>query len=954
MAVRTVRADVDADQTTIALSGLDATAGMVVQTGADAFTKRTLTGTANEVDVANGSGASGAPTISLPTALTFTGKTVTGGTFNSPTLVTPALGTPASGNLMNCKVTRDCATYAEMKALTADELSTGAVFAVTDRATAGAGGGGKFVWRSGDQSASVVFATKTVASVNTGTDILTVTGHSLSLGDVVIASAADAGLSINTLYYVSVATADTLSLHTSLSDAVAGTNKVNITSLSGALSLKLLIDPAQGVYVTRDGDDLDGSDGAFVRDYSRFLIPVECFNVFPSLSDQSTGMNAAHATAGRLRINRVLYQAQKYGIANTIWLGDGSTLKISSYNGVIAQGMGWEGAINALFDNTRYSTTWVWVGSAGGRCVDMRGPVRGCWLESIVIDGGETASFGLRLTGVSFGDFARISIWRCRERALETGVTQIADATLDAIGGGVSYNIRSTTDVTFRNVDIDAYTGVTGYGCVAIHMDGWDASNFDTCRVRFYDTSIIVNLNNSVSLGRAGVGIWMRFTDSCHFTGLWIQGLGTPASPTTASWLYLEGCQVGSANYPTNHTIAGRVQRGQHLRMTRDATSASPGGNIKIELGEVDGEYIPKWPETKNVLGFQPESVDSDTEINYVSEYGLQRIRDERRNQLLNSGFWRATRATSFSSPAANTYTLDGWVVDYDGTPVGLVISQQAFTLGQTDVAWEPRHHARIVVTSGSGMTSFAFSQRVEDVRRFSGRNCCLSVWAKVSSGTIALTAKVDQDFGTGGSPSSNVVTSCNTEDASQTVTTTWQRFRFRFSMPSVSGKTLGSGGNDHTDVIFSLPLNSGFTLDLAEPQFEYGLTDSPWDRHSKDLTAEEAWCARYLRSIPRTLNRIYNDFAVVSTANLLDSIVKFPSMRTTPALVVSGSASDYQIRDYAGNNGGNCDSSPTLVQVGAEAAILRFTLTAHGLSAGTLGRQESGSSGLLLLSAEL
>ncbi len=45
-------------------------------------TARTLTGTANEITVANGAGASGNPTISLPSALTFTGKTVTGGTFN--------------------------------------------------------------------------------------------------------------------------------------------------------------------------------------------------------------------------------------------------------------------------------------------------------------------------------------------------------------------------------------------------------------------------------------------------------------------------------------------------------------------------------------------------------------------------------------------------------------------------------------------------------------------------------------------------------------------------------------------------------------------------------------------------------------------------------------------------------------------------------------------------------
>lgn len=89
----------DADLQALADNSTD---GLWTHTGAGTGAARTITGTANEITVTNGNGASGNPTLSLPAALTFTGKTVTNGTFSSPTLTTPALGTPASGVITNC------------------------------------------------------------------------------------------------------------------------------------------------------------------------------------------------------------------------------------------------------------------------------------------------------------------------------------------------------------------------------------------------------------------------------------------------------------------------------------------------------------------------------------------------------------------------------------------------------------------------------------------------------------------------------------------------------------------------------------------------------------------------------------------------------------------------------------------------------------------------------------
>mgnify|MGYP003638975269 CR=1 FL=1 len=57
--------------------------GLIAHAGSGAAEPRTITGTSNQITLANGDGVSGNPTISIPDAITFSGKTVTGGTFSA-------------------------------------------------------------------------------------------------------------------------------------------------------------------------------------------------------------------------------------------------------------------------------------------------------------------------------------------------------------------------------------------------------------------------------------------------------------------------------------------------------------------------------------------------------------------------------------------------------------------------------------------------------------------------------------------------------------------------------------------------------------------------------------------------------------------------------------------------------------------------------------------------------
>lgn len=209
-----------------------------------------------------------------------------------------------------------------------------------------------------------------------------------------------------------------------------------------------------------------------------------------------------------------------------------------------------------------------------------------------------------------------------------------------------------------------------------------------------------------------------------------------------------------------------------------------------------------------------------------------------RKNLIINGNFDIWQRGTSFT---ATGYTADRWNAIVSGTGT-TTISQQSFTLGQTDVPNEPKYYLRIAKSSGATSGDY-LSSKNESVRTFAGQATVISFYAKASAATT-LTPTIRQNFGTGGSPSS--VNDAVKSDIS--VTTSWQKFTITHTFDSISGKTLGTDGNDHIELLFNIQNAAGDSIDFAQFQWEKGSVATDFEMQQPgDILLQ---CRRYFHFV--------------------------------------------------------------------------------------------------------
>lgn len=259
-------------------------------------------------------------------------------------------------------------------------------------------------------------------------------------------------------------------------------------------------------------------------------------------------------------------------------------------------------------------------------------------------------------------------------------------------------------------------------------------------------------------------------------------------------------------------------------------------------------------------------------------------------------------------------YLADRWFTGSAGTTIAP--SRQSFALGQAVVSGAPRYFHRVVVASAAGAGNYALmGQAIEGVDTLSGQTITVSFWAKADT-TRSLSVEMFQSFGSGGSPSAAVVAIGSTKLA---LTTAWTRYFVTINIPSVSGKTLGSGLNDYLGLNFWFDAGNTFntrsaalgqqsgTFDIGTVQVESGKVATVVEWRPPAL--EMLLAKRYYTS-----GRYAAEFYATSGSTQAARVPLGVGMRVAPSV-----AGTYT---YTLNTGSGSTDTPTVdsVRVGAVA----------------------------------
>jgi hypothetical protein len=260
------------------------------------------------------------------------------------------------------------------------------------------------------------------------------------------------------------------------------------------------------------------------------------------------------------------------------------------------------------------------------------------------------------------------------------------------------------------------------------------------------------------------------------------------------------------------------------------------------------------------------------------------------RNWILNGEFWSADRGSSWTTCVFNTPGPNRWLHMCGGSGQVVNITLESFGAGEATpvLGWNPKGYLRYrVVTPGpSDGNHMRLGQVIENLRNSDSRTITVSAWFRSRSASAdSVRLHIGQNFGTGGS--ADVYLSSPLTAIPNDVT--WKRVEFTATLPSMSGKTLGTDHGTNVLVEFSQG-NKVIDIDCTGVQFEYASEASAYEVRSQH--EEQLALMRYFwtTKAPESTGVFLQMGALTGTGTAAFNNLVFPvPMRSLPAVTAVG-----------------------------------------------------------------
>lgn len=150
---------------------------------------------------------------------------------------------------------------------------------------------------------------------------------------------------------------------------------------------------------------------------------------------------------------------------------------------------------------------------------------------------------------------------------------------------------------------------------------------------------------------------------------------------------------------------------------------------------------------------------------------------------------------------ATGNYAADRWRLSLtnDAVSIAQLTHNDASRLQIGDESAVYALQATFTGSATSGSYSY-LQQVIEGIRRLAGKTVIVSFWAACSVANTKLGFNILQLFGTGGSPSPIAWVQANGNVITLT-STGWTRYSSTITIPNLQGKTVGTNGDDGTQI---------------------------------------------------------------------------------------------------------------------------------------------------------